>query len=57
MNEAPFCALLGQDVPAEVGKWIGFKIISKYINNTGIDILETILKGNIPTVEILKYYN
>lgn len=57
MNEAPFCAALGRDVPAEVGKWIGLKIVSKYINNTGINVVESILKGNIPTVEILKSYN
>lgn len=57
MNEAPFCAALGKDTPAEIGKWMGYKIVSKYINKYGINKLEDILNGNINIVEILKLYN
>ena len=57
MNEAPFCAALSKETPAEIGKWMGYKIVSKYINDNGINKLEDILKGDVNIVEILKIYN
>ena len=57
MNEAPYCSALSGDVPAEIGKWIGYKIVSKYINKNGVETITDILNGNIQIVEILKSYN
>ena len=57
MNEAPFCSALNKEVPPEIGKWIGYKIVSNYINKYGINKLENILNGDINIVEILKLYN
>ena len=56
MNEAPYCSALNGDVPAEIGKWIGYSIVSKYIKQTGIENLTKILKGEVQTIEILKSY-
>ena len=56
INEAPYCSALNGDVPAEIGKWIGYKIVSKYINKTGYENLTGILNGDIQTIEILKTY-
>ena len=57
MNEAPYCSALSGDVPAEIGKWIGYKIVSKYIDKNGVNTITDILNGNIQIVEILKSYN
>ena len=57
LNEAPYCSALNGDVPAEIGKWIGYKIVAKYINDNNIKSLKDILKGEIKTIEILKSYN
>ena len=57
MNEAPYCSALNGDVPAEIGKWIGYKIVSKYIDKNGVKTIKDILNSNIQIVEILKSYN
>ena len=57
MNEAPFCSALSREAPAEIGKWIGYKIVSKYINKYGVNKIDNILNGDINIVEILKLYN
>ena len=56
MNEAPFCSALSGDVPGEIGKWIGYRIVSEYIDSNGIKFLIDILNGNLQTIEILKSY-
>ena len=56
MNDAPFCSALGNDVPAEIGKWIGYRIVSNYIHEKGINSLKKIINGDIQVVEILKSY-
>lgn len=56
MNEAPFCSVFNNSVPAEIGKWVGYKIVSKYIDKHGIKSIKKILEGEIPVVEILKLY-
>ena len=57
LNEAPYCSALNGDVPAEIGKWIGYKIVAKYIDDNNINSLKKILSGEIKTIEILKSYN
>ena len=56
MNEAPYCSALDGNIPAEIGKWIGYKIVSKYIKQTNVENITHILNGDIQTIEILKSY-
>lgn len=56
MNEAPFCSALSNNTPAEIGKWIGYKIVSKYIDKYGINSIKKILENKINVVDILKQY-
>lgn len=56
MNEAPFCSALNNNIPAEIGKWIGYKIVSKYADKHGTQSIKDILSGKINVVEILKLY-
>lgn len=37
-NPAPFAAALSKEVPAETGRWIGLRIISKYLESNKISI-------------------
>lgn len=57
INEAPYCSALNGDVPGEIGKWIGYRIVSKYIAHTGIEHIESILNGEYNIIDILKTYN
>lgn len=56
MNEAPFCSALSNNVPAEIGKWMGYKIVSKYVDKYGVQSIKMILAGEIDVIEILKLY-
>ncbi|MBR4119268.1 MAG: hypothetical protein IKK64_04230 [Bacteroidales bacterium] len=57
INEAPYCSALNGDVPGEIGKWIGYKIVSKYIAKMEIEDIVNILKGEYNIIDILKNYN
>lgn len=57
MNEAPFCAIFGQNSPAEIGKWIGYRIVENYIDDYGKDCIKDIISGEVDVVQILKSYN
>ena len=57
INEAPYCTALNGDVPAEIGKWIGYKIVSNYISDKGIKHIHEFLNGEYNVIDILKAYN
>lgn len=54
INNAPYNMFLGKEAPGELGRWIGYKIVSGYIDNTNDGELRKLLSDPGNTIEILK---
>ncbi|MEG1573594.1 MAG: hypothetical protein RR341_00755 [Bacteroidales bacterium] len=54
LNDAPYNLFFGKESPGELGKWLGYKIVSGYIDNMGEDKLLQLLSCQWNTIEVLK---
>lgn len=54
LNEAPYTSFFGKESPDRIGRWIGYRIIERYIRDSDkASTLTDILSGKYDTSEIL----
>ena len=56
ISPTPFTATLSQDAPARVGRWVGWRIVEKYMDKRGFT-LNDLAADNTPYTEVLRLSN